>query len=76
MDEIVEVELVDVARVELREALTHALEQAAQSLYAAAAAQTPPAGHAADAGGQAGGAAPNDEVVDAEFTEVKDDGKK
>jgi hypothetical protein len=32
MDEIVEVELVDVARVELREALTHALEQAAQLL--------------------------------------------
>jgi hypothetical protein len=30
MDEIVEVELVDVARVELREALTHALKQAAQ----------------------------------------------
>jgi len=49
-----------------------ALEQAAQSLGAAAA-----AGHqgAGDAGAQAGGAAPKDDVVDAEFTEVKD-GKK
>ena len=47
-----------------------ALESAAQSLAAAAAsAQSGPAG---DAGAQAGGSAPKDDVVDAEFTEVKD----
>jgi len=47
------------------------LEKAAQSLAAAAS-----AGHAdGEAGAQAGGAAPKDDVVDAEFTEVKD-GKK
>ena len=47
-----------------------ALEQAAQSLHAAAA-----SGHAGagpEAGAHAGGGAPKDEVVDAEFTEVKD----
>jgi molecular chaperone DnaK len=46
-----------------------ALEQAAQSLHAAA-----PSGHAgAEAGAHAGGeSAPKDDVVDAEFTEVKD----
>ncbi len=55
------------------EAKCTALEQAAQSLAAAAS-----AGHAG--GGEAGahaepGAAPKDDVVDAEFTEVKDDKK-
>jgi len=55
------------------EAKCTALEQAAQSLAAAAS-----AGHAG--GGDAGahaepGAAPKDDVVDAEFTEVKDDKK-
>ncbi|NLA67877.1 MAG: molecular chaperone DnaK, partial [Gammaproteobacteria bacterium] len=59
----------DKAQIEAR---TKALEEAAQSLFAAAAAggQAP--------GGEAGGAgpAPADDVVDAEFTEVKDeDGK-
>src|SRR5215475_9129802 len=46
-----------------------ALEQAAQSLAAAAQAggQAGP-----EAGAQAGGSAPKDDVVDAEFTEVKD----
>ncbi len=46
-----------------------ALEQAAQSLAAAAQAggQAGP-----DAGAQTGGSAPKDDVVDAEFTEVKD----
>ena len=58
------------------ESRTAALEQAAQSLAAAAA-----SGHAgpgpADAGAQAGGgSAKKDDVVDAEFTEVKDDAKK
>ncbi|HST28499.1 MAG TPA: molecular chaperone DnaK [Rudaea sp.] len=52
------------------EAKCTALEQAAQSLAAAAS-----TGHsgAGDAGAQAtGGSAPKDDVVDAEFTEVKD----
>jgi molecular chaperone DnaK len=48
-----------------------ALESAAQS-RAAAAAAAGQAGAAGDAGGQAGGSAPKDDVVDAEFTEVKD----
>ncbi|MBS0557211.1 MAG: molecular chaperone DnaK [Proteobacteria bacterium] len=55
------------------EAKCTALEQAAQSLAAAAA-----AGHAGagDAGAHAEpGAAPKDDVVDAEFTEVKDEKK-
>jgi molecular chaperone DnaK len=49
-----------------------ALEQAAQSLQAAAASGH--AGAGAEAGAQAGGSgsAPKDDVVDAEFTEVKD----
>ena len=51
------------------EARTKALEEASQSLYAATA---QPGG---DAGGPAQGGA-GDDVVDAEFTEVKDDGKK
>jgi molecular chaperone DnaK len=47
-----------------------ALEQAAQPLAAAAASAQPGGG---DAGAQAGGgSAPKDDVVDAEFTEVKD----
>nr|MBO2466888.1 molecular chaperone DnaK [Xanthomonadaceae bacterium] len=54
------------------EAKTRALEEAGQSLYAAAAAA---AQGGADAGaGQASGQ-PQDDVVDAEFTEVKDDKK-
>ncbi len=48
-----------------------ALESAAQSL-AAAAASAGQGGPAGDAGAQAGGSAPKDDVVDAEFTEVKD----
>ena len=47
-----------------------ALEQAAQSL--AAAAQAGGGQPGADAGAQAGASAPQDDVVDAEFTEVKD----
>jgi molecular chaperone DnaK len=52
------------------EAKTKALEEAAQPLAAAAAGQAGPGPQA-----QAGGSAPNDDVVDAEFTEVKDDKK-
>jgi molecular chaperone DnaK len=52
------------------EAKAKALEEAGQSLYAAASADQ------GGAGGPAGGAsAPADDVVDAEFTEVKDDKK-
>jgi molecular chaperone DnaK len=56
------------------EAKTKALEQAAQQLAAAAAGG---AGPGPDMGGAqaGGGSAPNDDVVDAEFTEVKDDKK-
>ncbi len=52
------------------EAKTKALEEAAQPLAAAATGQAGPGPQA-----QAGGSAPNDDVVDAEFTEVKDDKK-
>ncbi len=52
------------------EAKIAALEQAAQSLAAAAASAGGAAG--GDAGPQAGASAPKDDVVDAEFTEVKD----
>ena len=57
----------DKAQIEAR---TTTLEQVAQPLFAAAQQQTPPAG---DAGAQAGASAKHDDVVDAEFTEVKDD---
>ncbi|HEX7340177.1 MAG TPA: molecular chaperone DnaK [Rhodanobacteraceae bacterium] len=58
------------------EAKTTALEQAAQALFAAA--QQAGAQPGADTAGQAGpgGASQPDDVVDAEFTEVKDDDKK
>ena len=57
------------------EAKSKALEEAGQSLYAAAAAAAQgDAGSAGTAGGSASGTP--DDVVDAEFTEVKDDDKK
>ncbi|HSX72855.1 MAG TPA: Hsp70 family protein, partial [Shinella sp.] len=52
------------------EAKAKALEEAAQSLYAAAASTEQPGG-----GSAGGGSAASDDVVDAEFTEVKDDKK-
>ncbi|TLX22288.1 molecular chaperone DnaK [Thermomonas fusca] len=52
------------------EAKAKALEEASQTLFAAAAAAGQPQGDAGDAG------KPADDVVDAEFTEVKDDDKK
>ena len=52
------------------EAKAKALEEASQALFAAAAAAGQPQGDAGDAG------KPADDVVDAEFTEVKDDDKK
>jgi molecular chaperone DnaK len=61
----------DKARIESR---TAALEQAAQSLAAAAAAagHGPGPGPGGDAGGGQSSGARADDVVDAEFTEVKD----
>ena len=57
------------------EAKSKALEEAAQALFAAAAAAQQPGD--AGAGDAAAGAAPKgDDVVDAEFTEVKDDDRK
>ncbi len=55
------------------EAKSKALEEAAQALFAAAAAA---AQQSAPADEAVGGAPRNDDVVDAEFTEVKDDDKK
>ena len=54
------------------EAKTRALEEAAQALFAAAAGSQ----QGGEAGAQPGGPAAADDVVDAEFTEVKDDEKK
>ncbi len=60
------------------EAKIEKLEQAAQSLYAAAQSGGGEAGGGADTAGQQapGGASQPDDVVDAEFTEVKDDEEK
>jgi len=55
------------------EAKSKSLEEAAQALFAAAAAA---AQQSAPADEAVGGASRNDDVVDAEFTEVKDDEKK
>ncbi|MEO8802931.1 MAG: molecular chaperone DnaK [Rudaea sp.] len=56
------------------ESKTAALEQASQALGAAAAAASGAGAESAQAAGSGG--APKDDVVDAEFTEVKEDGKK
>ena len=57
------------------EAKSKALEEAAQALFAAAAAAQQPAGDGGDAG-PGPSAQKHDDVVDAEFTEVRDDEKK
>ena len=57
------------------EAKAKVLEEAAQSLFAAASAGQQ-AGPDMGAGPQPGGSSQNDDVVDAEFTEVKDDDAK
>ena len=54
------------------EAKSKVLEEAGQSLFAAASADQGGAAPGADAGNAGKG---NDDVVDAEFTEVKDDKK-
>src|SRR3546814_3972633 len=60
------------------EAKSKPLEEAAQALFAAVAAAQQPSGDAGPGpAGDAGGEAPKgDDVVDAEFTEVKDDEQK
>jgi molecular chaperone DnaK len=58
------------------EAKSKALEEAGQALFAAAAAAQQGGADAGAAGANAGGAPRNDDVVDAEFTEVKDDGQQ
>jgi molecular chaperone DnaK len=60
----------DKAQIEAR---TTALEEAAKALFAAGS-QAPPAGDGATQ--QPGASATADDVVDAEFTEVKDDNKQ
>jgi len=57
------------------EAKSRALEEASQSLFAAAQAGQPGGAEGAQAGAQGSGSR-NDDVVDAEFTEVKDDDKR
>jgi molecular chaperone DnaK len=57
------------------EAKSRALEEASQSLFAAAQAGQPSGSEGAQAGAQGGGSR-NDDVVDAEFTEVKDEDKR
>ena len=57
------------------EAKSKALEEAAQALFAAAAAAQQPGGDGAGPA-DAGASQPADDVVDAEFTEVKDDDTK
>ena len=59
------------ANIEENQAKAKALEEAAQSLFAAASAAGQPGG--ADAGAGPSGGAKSDDVVDAEFTEVKED---
>lgn len=58
------------------EAKTKVLEEAGQSLYAAAAAAAQPGADGFDGGGAQSSSAGNEDVVDAEFTEIKDDEKK
>jgi len=58
------------------EAKSKALEEAGQALFAAAAAAAAGQGGEAGDAGQAGAAPGGDDVVDAEFTEVKDDEKR
>ena len=66
----------DKERVEsLTKALGDASAKMAERLYAQNTAQEPGPGPGAAAGGQAGAKASGDDVVDAEFEEVKDDNK-
>ncbi|MFZ5657519.1 MAG: molecular chaperone DnaK [Pseudomonadota bacterium] len=58
------------------EAKSRALEEAAQSLLAVASAAQQGGAEHASAGANPGGGSRNDDVVDAEFTEVKDDQPK
>jgi molecular chaperone DnaK len=61
----------------LSEELTNASHKLAEAMYQQASASgQQPGGGAAESAGQAGGAAPEEDVVDADFEEVKEDDKK
>jgi molecular chaperone DnaK len=60
----------------LSEELTQASHKLAEAMYQQASASDQQAGADAGAQGQAGGAAPEEDVVDADFEEVKEDEKK
>ena len=60
----------------LSEELTNASHKLAEAMYQQASAAGQQAGPGADSGEQAGGATPEEDVVDADFEEVKEDDKK
>ena len=60
----------------LSEELTNASHKLAEAMYQQASAAGQQAGHGAESGGQHGGAAPDEDVVDADFEEVKEEDKK
>jgi len=60
----------------LSEELTNASHKLAEAMYQQASAAGQQAGPGAESGGQPGGAAPDEDVVDADFEEVKEEDKK
>jgi len=60
----------------LSEELTNASHKLAEAMYKQASAAGQQAGPGAESGGQHGGAAPDEDVVDADFEEVKEEDKK
>jgi molecular chaperone DnaK len=60
----------------LSEELTNASHKLAEAMYQQASAAGQQAGHGAESAEQPGGAAPDEDVVDADFEEVKEDEKK
>ena len=60
----------------LSEELTQISHKLAEAMYQQASAGEQQAGAGAESAGQAGGAAPEEDVVDADFEEVKEDDKK
>jgi molecular chaperone DnaK len=70
-------ELEDVAEIKrLSEELTNASHKLAEAMYQQASADQQQAGAASGSAEQPGGAAPEEDVVDADFEEVKEDDKK
>jgi len=60
----------------LSEELTNASHKLAEAMFQQASAAGQQAGPGAESGGQPGGAAPDEDVVDADFEEVKEEDKK